>query len=176
MKGHQRWSGTQHTVFCREISFVVSSACDEGGGSQKVTNDDEGEGGGSRYPPKLMTSFMNSPLAAHCRVLALFDSTLPTAFQWTNFVSNCTSQKAQIFASLGLYVQFYNFTLVHQRHCQLQCHAHNLCSALCFFIAHIVKCNQHSSAHKFAVNIACSMKAIGLLLALAGCSAVLSHQ
>ena len=33
-----------------------------GGGSQKVTNDDEGEGGGSRYPPKLMTSFMNSPV------------------------------------------------------------------------------------------------------------------
>ena len=31
------------------------------GGSQKVTNDDEGEGGWSRYPPKMMTSFMNSP-------------------------------------------------------------------------------------------------------------------
>ena len=32
------------------------------GGSQKVTNDDKGQGGGARYPPKLMTSFMNSPL------------------------------------------------------------------------------------------------------------------
>ena len=30
------------------------------GGSQKVTNDDKGEGG-SRYPPKMMTLFMNSP-------------------------------------------------------------------------------------------------------------------
>ena len=32
------------------------------GGSQKVTSDDEGEGGESRYPPKMMMSFMNSPL------------------------------------------------------------------------------------------------------------------
>ena len=44
------WSETQHTVFCREISFVTSSARDEGGGSQKVTNDDEGEGGGHDTP------------------------------------------------------------------------------------------------------------------------------
>ena len=27
-----------------------------------MTNDDEGEGGGSAYPPKMMTSFVNSPL------------------------------------------------------------------------------------------------------------------
>ena len=32
-----------------------------GGGSQKVTSDDEGEGGGSGYPLKMMMSFMNSP-------------------------------------------------------------------------------------------------------------------
>ena len=37
-------------VFCREISFVASSARDEGGGSQKVTNDDEGEVGGHDTP------------------------------------------------------------------------------------------------------------------------------
>ena len=41
--------------FCRELRAHGR------GGSQKVTNDDEGEGG-SRYPPKVMTSFMNSPL------------------------------------------------------------------------------------------------------------------
>ena len=34
-----------YTLFCREISYVVSYARDQGGGSQKVTNDDEGEGG-----------------------------------------------------------------------------------------------------------------------------------
>ena len=33
------------------------------GGSQKVTSDDKGEGGGgANHPPKMMTSFMNSPL------------------------------------------------------------------------------------------------------------------
>ena len=54
---------TQHTLFCREISFVTSYAHMRGGGSQKVTSDDEGEGGGgSGYPPKKMTSFVNSPL------------------------------------------------------------------------------------------------------------------
>ena len=55
-------SEAQHTLFCREISFVASYAhMGEGGDSQKVTSDDEGEGGGSGYPPKMMTSFMNSP-------------------------------------------------------------------------------------------------------------------
>ena len=53
---------TQHMLFCREISFVVSYACRRG--SQKVMNDDKG---GSQIvthntPLKLMTSFMNSPL------------------------------------------------------------------------------------------------------------------
>ena len=37
-------SEAQHTLFCREISFVASYA-HMGGGSQKVTSDDEGEGG-----------------------------------------------------------------------------------------------------------------------------------
>ena len=41
--------------FCRELRAHGR------GGSQKVTSDDEGEGGGSQYPPKMMTSFMNSP-------------------------------------------------------------------------------------------------------------------
>ena len=41
-----RWC--QHTLFCREISYVASYARDEGGGS--------------RYPPKMMTSFMNIPI------------------------------------------------------------------------------------------------------------------
>ena len=40
--------------FCRELRAHGR------GGSQKVTSDDEGEG--SRYPPKMMTPFMNSPL------------------------------------------------------------------------------------------------------------------
>ena len=40
--------------FCRELR------AHRRGGSQKVTSDDEGEGG-SRYPPKMMTSFLNSP-------------------------------------------------------------------------------------------------------------------
>ena len=45
--------GVQHTLFYREISYVASYAHDEGeGGSQKVTNDDEGEGGGHDTPQK----------------------------------------------------------------------------------------------------------------------------
>ena len=43
--------------FCRELRAHGR------GGSQKVTSDDEGEGGGSQYPPKMMTSFMKSPLS-----------------------------------------------------------------------------------------------------------------
>ena len=35
------WSRVQHTLFCREISYVA--------------NDDEGWGDGSRYPPKMKT-------------------------------------------------------------------------------------------------------------------------
>ena len=46
--------------FCRELRAHGR------GGRQKVTSDDEGEGGGARYPPKMMTSFMNSPLQYHC--------------------------------------------------------------------------------------------------------------
>ena len=42
-------------------------------GSQKVTSDDEGEGG-SRYPPKMMTSFMNSPLWINDPFLEIFTS------------------------------------------------------------------------------------------------------
>ena len=64
MKGLQLWSKVQHTLFCREISYVASYAR-SGGGSQKVTNDDEGEGG-SRYPPKMMMSFMKSHLCVVC--------------------------------------------------------------------------------------------------------------
>ena len=43
--------------FCRELCAHVR------GGSQKVTSDDEGEGGGHDTPPKMLTSFMNSPLS-----------------------------------------------------------------------------------------------------------------
>ena len=42
--GCELWPKVQHTLFCREIIYVASYARDEGG-SQKVTNDDEGEGG-----------------------------------------------------------------------------------------------------------------------------------
>ena len=49
MKGFQLWSKVQHTLFCREISYVASYARNEGGGgSQKGTNDDEGV----TIPPK----------------------------------------------------------------------------------------------------------------------------
>ena len=41
--------------FCRELRAHGR------GGSQKVTSDDEGEGGGHDTPKKMMTSFMNSP-------------------------------------------------------------------------------------------------------------------
>ena len=44
MKGLQLWPRVQHTLVCREISKVASYARVEGG-SQNVTNDDEGEGG-----------------------------------------------------------------------------------------------------------------------------------
>ena len=70
MKGLQLWSKVQHTLFCREISYVASYASGEGGGSQNVTKDDEGWGG-SGYPPKMMTSFMNSPLCLYVMVATL---------------------------------------------------------------------------------------------------------
>ena len=50
-KGLQLGPGTQHTLFCREMSFVASHAHMRGG-SQKVTSDDEGEGGGHDTPQK----------------------------------------------------------------------------------------------------------------------------
>ena len=50
-KSRQLWSGAQHTPFCRKISFVANYAHMGGGGSQKVTSDDEGEGGVT-IPPK----------------------------------------------------------------------------------------------------------------------------
>ena len=53
--------------FCCKISFVVKFVlivlAHMGGGSQKVMSDDEGEGGRSGYPPKMITSFLNSPLS-----------------------------------------------------------------------------------------------------------------
>ena len=61
MKDLQLWSETQHTLFCREISFVASYTRDEGGGSQKVTNDDEGEGGVT-IPPKIDDVIYEQPL------------------------------------------------------------------------------------------------------------------
>ena len=49
------YAGLSRNQFCRELRALGR------GVSQKVTSDDEGEGG-SRYPPKMMTSFMNSLL------------------------------------------------------------------------------------------------------------------
>ena len=54
----QRVSGTT-MQFWGEISFVASYTQMERG-SQKVTSDDEGEGG-SGYPQKMVMSIMNSP-------------------------------------------------------------------------------------------------------------------
>ena len=51
-------------MFCREISFVANSARDEGG-SQKVTNDDEGEGGVT-IPPKIDDVIYEQPLIVKC--------------------------------------------------------------------------------------------------------------
>ena len=51
-----------YAVLSRNEQCRESRAQEGGGGSQKVTSDDEGEGGGSGYPLKMMTSFMNSPL------------------------------------------------------------------------------------------------------------------
>ena len=63
MKGLQLWSGTQHTLFCRESRFVASYTRDEGGGSQKVTNDDEGDGGVT-IPSKIDDVIYEQPLTA----------------------------------------------------------------------------------------------------------------
>ena len=41
-----------------------------------MTSDDEGEGGGSGYPPKMMTSFLNSPLVMMELVLVLVEIVL----------------------------------------------------------------------------------------------------
>ena len=56
----QLWPKVQHTLFCREINHVASYARDEGGGSQKVTNDDEGEG--VSIPPKNDDVIYEQPL------------------------------------------------------------------------------------------------------------------
>ena len=61
MKGLQLWWGIQHTLFCPESRFVASYTRDEGGGSQKVTNDDEGEGGG-HDTPKIDDVIYEQPL------------------------------------------------------------------------------------------------------------------
>ena len=53
--------GKESNIHCFVAKSVMSRVTRAmRGGSQKVGNDDEGEGG-SRYPPKMMTSFMNSP-------------------------------------------------------------------------------------------------------------------
>ena len=52
-------SEAQHTLFCREISFVASYAHMGGGGRQKVTND-EGE---FTKPPKNDDVINEQPLA-----------------------------------------------------------------------------------------------------------------
>ena len=64
MKGFQLLSKVQHTLFCREISYVASYARIEGGGSQKVTNDDEGEGGVT-IPPKSDDVIYEQPLTQY---------------------------------------------------------------------------------------------------------------
>ena len=69
MKGLQLWSGTQHTLFCRESRFVASYTRDEGGGSQKVTNDDEGEGGVT-IPPKIDDVIYEQPLILASEILS----------------------------------------------------------------------------------------------------------
>ena len=51
------------TIRCFVAKSVMSRTMREG--SQKMTNDDEGEGG-SRYPPKMMMSFMKSHLCVVC--------------------------------------------------------------------------------------------------------------
>ena len=57
-------------MFCREISFVASYARDEGGGSQKVTNDDEGGGReGVTMPHKIDDVIYEQPLMLHVQVL-----------------------------------------------------------------------------------------------------------
>ena len=47
----------------------MSRVTSDEGGSQKVTNDDEG---GSRYPPKLMTPLMNSPLSKEAKFVEVY--------------------------------------------------------------------------------------------------------
>ena len=61
MKGLQLWSKVQHTLFCREINYVASYVRHEGG-SQKVTNDDEG--GGVTIPPKNDDVIYEHPLTS----------------------------------------------------------------------------------------------------------------
>ena len=83
MKGFQLWSKVQHTLFCREISYVASYARNERGGSQKVTNDDEGEGEVT-IPPKNDDIIYEQPLMHwlclnRCLSLDLFASTILAA-------------------------------------------------------------------------------------------------
>ena len=48
-------------MFCRKDS-IVASYTHKGGGSQKVTNDDEREGGGVTIPPKIDDVIYEQPL------------------------------------------------------------------------------------------------------------------
>ena len=82
VKGLQVWLKVQHTLLCREISYVVSYTRDEGG-SQKVTNDDEGEGEVT-IPPKNYDIIYEQPLRHWlclniCLSLDLFASTILAA-------------------------------------------------------------------------------------------------
>ena len=61
MNGHQLCSGTQHTVFCRKISFVASSARDEGGVAKKWRMMTRGRGGVT-IPPKIDDVIYEQPL------------------------------------------------------------------------------------------------------------------
>ena len=71
----------QHSQQANIRCFVASYAHMGGGGSQKVTSDDEGEGG-SRYPQKMMTSFMNSILHIRFWKGCIFWDNLSALSEW----------------------------------------------------------------------------------------------
>ena len=61
MKGH--WNGQEPNIRCFVAKSVLSRVTHAlRGGSQKLANDDEGERGGSRYPPKNDDVIYEQPL------------------------------------------------------------------------------------------------------------------
>ena len=72
MTGLQLWSGTQHTLFCRESRFVASYTRDEGGGVAKKRRMMTRGREGVTIPPKIDDVIYEQPPKGTATNLATF--------------------------------------------------------------------------------------------------------